>query len=111
MAGHGRTSEPEIKISETRPGAERRAVRALLPYMWPQGDVELKARVVIAMVLLVAAKVATVAIPAVFGRAVDALEGASTAGSVAAVPVGPDLAVVADRLVVRVSETVNTPLG
>jgi ATP-binding cassette subfamily B protein len=88
MAGHGRTSEPEIKISETRPGAERRAVRALLPYMWPQGDVELKARVVIAMVLLVAAKVATVAIPAVFGRAVDALEGASTAGSVAAVPVG-----------------------
>ena len=88
MAGHGRTSEPEIKISEMRPGAERRALRALLPYMWPQGDVELKARVVIAMVLLVAAKVATVAIPAVFGRAVDALEGASTAGSVAAVPVG-----------------------
>lgn len=64
-----------------------RAIRALTPYLWPRGDVELRARVVIALVLLVAAKVATVAIPAVFGRAVDTLEAGVSAGGVAAVPV------------------------
>lgn len=64
-----------------------RAIRALTPYLWPRGDVELRARVVIAMVLLVAAKVATVAIPAVFGRVVDTLEAGVSAGGVATVPV------------------------
>jgi len=64
-----------------------RAIRALTPYLWPRGDVELRARVVIALVLLIAAKVATVAIPAVFGRAVDTLEAGVSAGGVAAVPV------------------------
>jgi len=64
-----------------------RAVRALMPYLWPSGDVELRVRVVIALVLLVAAKIATVAIPAVFGRAVDALEAGVSAGGVASVPV------------------------
>ena len=55
-------------------GRERRALRALMPYMWPPGEFELKARVVIAIVLLVAAKGATVAVPWVFGRAVDSLD-------------------------------------
>ncbi len=64
-----------------------RAIRALTPYLWPRGDVELRVRVVIALVLLIAAKVATVAIPAVFGRAVDTLEAGVSAGGVAAVPV------------------------
>jgi len=63
-----------------------RAIRALTPYLWPRGDVELRARVVIALVLLIAAKVATVAIPAVFGRAVDTLEAGVSTGGVAAVP-------------------------
>ena len=49
-------------------------MRALLPYMWPPGQLELKARVVIAVVLLVAAKGATVAVPWIFGRAVDTLD-------------------------------------
>ena len=58
-------------------------MRALLPYMWPPGQFELKARVVIAVVLLVAAKGATVAVPWVFGRAVDTLDQ----------PVGTEIAV------------------
>ena len=87
MSGHRRTSEPEIDRSKAKPGAEMRAIRALSPYMWPRGDMELRVRVVIAMVLLVAAKVATVAIPAVFGRAVDTLETGAQAGSSVAVPV------------------------
>ncbi|NNE84163.1 MAG: ABC transporter ATP-binding protein/permease [Alphaproteobacteria bacterium] len=56
------------------PGQERRALRALLPYLWPRGQWEMKIRVLIAVVLLVAAKVATVAVPAVFGKAVDILD-------------------------------------
>ena len=68
-------------------GAEIRAVRALAPYLWPRGDVELRARVVIALILLVLAKFATVAVPAVFGRAVDALETGVQAGEAVAVPV------------------------
>ena len=75
---------------ERRAGAEMRAIRALAPYLWPKGQVEMRVRVAIALVLLVAAKVATVAVPAVFGRAVDALEAdatATAAGVAIAVPV------------------------
>ncbi|MGB0572261.1 MAG: ABCB family ABC transporter ATP-binding protein/permease [Alphaproteobacteria bacterium] len=63
-----------------------RAIRALAPYMWPKGQLEMRVRVSIAMVLLVAAKVATVAVPALFGKAVDALEADAT-GAAVAVPV------------------------
>ncbi|MCZ6839486.1 MAG: ABC transporter ATP-binding protein/permease [Alphaproteobacteria bacterium] len=64
----GDTDRPSI------PGQERRALRALLPYLWPRGQWEMKTRVVIAVLLMSAAKVATVAVPAVFGRAVDILD-------------------------------------
>jgi len=87
MSGHRRTSELDIDRSKAKPGAELRAIRALSPYMWPRGDIELRVRVVFAMVLLVAAKVATVAIPAVFGRAVDTLETGTQSGNSVAVPV------------------------
>jgi ATP-binding cassette subfamily B protein len=63
----GDTDRPSI------PGQERRALRALLPYLWPPGQLEMKIRVVIAVILLIAAKAATVAVPAVFGKAVDVL--------------------------------------
>jgi ABC-type transport system involved in Fe-S cluster assembly fused permease/ATPase subunit len=86
MSGHRRHSEPGAPEDQRLPGTEARAIRALAPYLWPKGEVELRVRVVIALVLLVAAKVATVAVPAVFGRAVDALEADAT-GSAVAVPV------------------------
>ncbi|MGB0627081.1 MAG: ABCB family ABC transporter ATP-binding protein/permease [Alphaproteobacteria bacterium] len=79
-----------METPERRAGAEMRAIRALAPYLWPKGQVEMRVRVAIALVLLVAAKVATVAVPAVFGRAVDALEADATAtpaGAAIAVPV------------------------
>ncbi|GBQ72311.1 multidrug ABC transporter ATP-binding protein [Ameyamaea chiangmaiensis NBRC 103196] len=50
----------------------------LLPYLWPRDSVALRARVVLAVVLLVAAKVATLYVPYVFSRAVDALSGWQT---------------------------------
>ncbi len=68
MRTMGDTDRPSI------PGQERRALRSLLPYLWPPGQWEMKARVVIAVILLVAAKAATVAVPWVFGKAVDILD-------------------------------------
>ena len=65
-------------------------LRALAPYLWPQPDQdlaprdarEMRFRVVVALVLLAAAKGATVVVPWLYGRAVDALDAASDAGSV-----------------------------
>ncbi len=48
-------------------------VRSLLPYLWPRDDPGARVRVVAAFALLIAAKVANVYIPLVYGRAVDAL--------------------------------------
>jgi len=48
-------------------------LHSLMPYLWPPGDTVAHVRVVAAFVLLIAAKVATVMIPIVYGRAVDAL--------------------------------------
>jgi ATP-binding cassette, subfamily B, heavy metal transporter len=56
----------------------------LWPYIWPSDRRDLKVRVVIATVLIFAAKLATVAVPFTFKWATDALAGHGTA------PVGPD---------------------
>jgi ATP-binding cassette subfamily B protein len=48
-------------------------VRSLLPYLWPKGDRNAHIRVILAAAFLAAAKVATVYIPLVYSRAVDAL--------------------------------------
>ncbi len=48
-------------------------LRSLLPYLWPPGERGAHVRVIAAFVFLIAAKVATVCIPIVYGRAVDAL--------------------------------------
>src|ERR1700754_1681662 len=51
----------------------------LWPYIWPNDRVDLKMRVVWSMVLLLIAKVATLAVPFTFKWAIDALTGADTA--------------------------------
>ncbi|WP_338666106.1 ABC transporter ATP-binding protein/permease [Pararoseomonas sp. SCSIO 73927] len=71
-------------------------LKSLAPYLWPKGETGLRARVVVALVLLLAAKVANILVPMAYARAVDALTphvgagaaaGAVTAGAVMAVPV------------------------
>jgi len=60
----------------------------LFPYLWPQGEPGLRARVVASLVLLVFAKGANVLVPIAFARAVDALAPmGGAAGAVAAVPI------------------------
>src|SRR5579863_1155094 len=51
----------------------------LWPYIWPGDRVDLKMRVVLSVVLLLIAKVATLAVPFTFKWAIDALTGADTA--------------------------------
>ena len=50
-------------------------VRSLLPFLWPAGEWGIKARVVIAVLLLIAAKIAVVWVPIFYKDAVDALTG------------------------------------
>jgi len=56
----------------------------LWPYIWPADRRDLKVRVLIATLLIFAAKLATVAVPFTFKWATDALAGHGTA------PLGPD---------------------
>ncbi|HBU97753.1 ABCB family ABC transporter ATP-binding protein/permease, partial [Thalassospira lucentensis] len=56
--------------------AELGVVKNFLPYLWPRGEFELRARVVIALLFLVGAKVANVYMPVLYKYAVDALGGA-----------------------------------
>ena len=65
-------------------GAMLRTLVQLWPYIWPADRRDLKGRVILATVLLFAAKFATIAVPFTFKWATDALAGHGTA------PLGPD---------------------
>ena len=58
----------------------------LLPYLWPRGRLDLRLRVVVALVLLAGAKMLTVYVPFFYKAAVDALSAENAALIV--VPVG-----------------------
>jgi ATP-binding cassette, subfamily B, heavy metal transporter len=72
---------------ETLPASSRSIEQATLigtlmhlwPYIWPSDRTDLKMRVVWSMVLLLLAKLATLAVPFTFKWAIDALTGANTA--------------------------------
>jgi ABC-type transport system involved in Fe-S cluster assembly fused permease/ATPase subunit len=49
------------------------ALKSLAPHLWPRGRADLKTRVVLALIFLAAAKVATVYVPVFMKEAVDAL--------------------------------------
>ena len=53
--------------------SDRDTIRFLLPYVWPKGEPELRARVIVALLLLLGAKYATVNVPILYKGAVDAL--------------------------------------
>ena len=58
------------------PGAPRSnadTIRSLLPYLWPHGDIGARTRVVLAVICLILAKVATVYVPLIYSHAVDRL--------------------------------------
>jgi ATP-binding cassette subfamily B protein len=67
------------EISSDRGGALIPTLIGLWPYIWPADRRDLKLRVVIAMALLLLAKLATIAVPFTFKWATDALAGHGTA--------------------------------
>jgi ATP-binding cassette, subfamily B, heavy metal transporter len=66
--------QPEQPVSAAQ-GALLRTVIHLWPYIWPTDRADLKLRVLGAMLMLVAAKLATIAVPFTFKWATDALAG------------------------------------
>jgi ABC-type transport system involved in Fe-S cluster assembly fused permease/ATPase subunit len=73
-----RTAESESRISAAR-GALLSTIVRLWPYIWPSDRADLKTRVIGSLLLLLAAKLATVAVPFTFKWAADALAGQGSA--------------------------------
>ncbi len=71
-------------VSAEGMGALFPTLRRLWPYIWPSDRPDLKTRVTLSMVLLLLAKLATIAVPFTFKWATDALTGQGSA------PVAPD---------------------
>jgi ATP-binding cassette subfamily B protein len=67
------------ELSDDKGGSLLGTIAGLWPYIWPSDRRDLKIRVLIAMLLLLAAKLATIAVPFTFKWAVDALTGQGTA--------------------------------
>ena len=77
-----RTSGQPLRVAASRE-ALLRTVMHLWPYIWPADRRDLKVRVLAAMVLLLAAKLATVVVPFTFKWATDALAGQGSAPAAA----------------------------
>ncbi len=75
---HHHTGPSAAPVSSER-GALLRTVVHLWPYIWPSDRSDLKLRVLGAMVLLLAAKLATIAVPFTYKWATDALAGHGSA--------------------------------
>ncbi len=67
------------EVSADKGGSLLKILTGLWPYIWPSERRDLKKRVLVAMVLLLLAKLATIAVPFTFKWAVDALTGQETA--------------------------------
>ena len=85
--------------SQVKMSNQGRTLRALLPYLWPRGRFDLRARVVLALLLLIAAKITTVYVPMILRQAVDDLS--PTGGILVVAPVGLLLAYGLARIMAR----------
>ena len=61
------------RFTRPRKLGERETIRSLLPYLWPRNEMELRVRVVAAIVCLFIAKIANVYVPVLYKHAIDAL--------------------------------------
>jgi ABC-type transport system involved in Fe-S cluster assembly fused permease/ATPase subunit len=73
---------PKKSVSE-KPSGGLQTIRRVLPYLWPPGETWVKRRVVLALMMLVMAKIVSALTPFLYKWAVDALGGETP--SVAAV--------------------------
>jgi ATP-binding cassette subfamily B protein len=93
----GRSSVPGLPEPGERLAEGIRALKGLGPYLWPRDSFELRARVVLAVLLLIAGKLVNITIPLFYKHAVDAL-AAPRPGIIIAVPVAVILAYGAARV-------------
>ncbi len=70
-----RQAQSPIPEDTSRRRSDFEVLRSLMPFLWPRGDLDIKSRVVFALLAIVAAKVANVFVPYFLKLAVDALEG------------------------------------
>jgi ATP-binding cassette subfamily B protein len=77
-SAHGHHNTTTTTVSAAR-GALLSTLVNLWPYIWPAERADLKRRVLLAMVLLLIAKLATMAVPFTFKWATDALAGQGSA--------------------------------
>src|SRR5437016_12150576 len=92
----GRSSVTGLPEPDERLGEGLRALKRLGPYLWRRDSLELRARVVLAVLLLIAGKLVNVTIPFLYKHAVDALTVPSPA--LVAVPVAVIVAYGAARV-------------
>ena len=76
---------PDETSDPTRQELGWAALRRFLPYLWPAGERELKARVVIAMALVLVAKAVTLSTGFVYGMAIDRMTPGMEAGAALAI--------------------------
>jgi ATP-binding cassette subfamily B protein len=80
MDSHQRSSEAlKREVSADGEGSLFAIMRGLWPFIWPADRPDLQLRVAMSMVLLLAAKLATIAVPFTFKWATDALTGEGSA--------------------------------
>jgi len=81
----GRTAALPPALRVERSGIQ--TVLSLLPYLWPAGNAVARLRVVVAMIFLLLAKGASVVVPVIYGRIVDALAPKGSDVSMVVLPV------------------------
>jgi ABC-type transport system involved in Fe-S cluster assembly fused permease/ATPase subunit len=95
---HLPVSQLEAAPEEADDPRHQAILKYLLPFVWPKGRPDLRLRLVLAAIALVAAKVVTIAMPLAYKAAVDALtaithgSAVGQAGHVAAIPLAIILA-------------------
>lgn len=73
-------ADPHTKLARARDAESWPTLKRFLPYLWPAGNPALRTRIVIAMVLVLAAKAVTLALPFAYKGAVDAMSGTAREG-------------------------------
>lgn len=73
--GGGKTTVSDARLAGAHEGTGLRTIKRVIPYLWPKGDRDTQWRVVIAMSLLIGAKLIAVATPLFYKAAVDGLTG------------------------------------
>lgn len=76
-----RQSQAPFDVKLTHTSDHWTVFKGLVPFVWPEGRTDLRRNVVLAMVVLVLAKLVTVAVPVVFKEVTDVLTGEATGRS------------------------------